>query len=544
MIRINQIKLRVGYEVSELEAKIKKALKGTEIKSFKIVRKSIDARDKNNVLEIVSVDVILYPNINEELLIKKLNNNNIMSTNETEYRFPYTADMKQGENIPEKYRPVIIGAGPAGYFCALKLAEAGFRPVLFERGKCVEERNTDVENFWSTGKLNTESNVSFGEGGAGTFSDGKLFTGIKDKSGRIREVLKVFYENGAKEDILYNAKPHIGTDILKNVMKNMRNRIKEYGGEIHFNCCLKDINTTSNSEYLYELLFLNTENHEEFKLNANILILAIGHSAGDTFKMLYEKHFNMEPKPFAVGLRIEHKRKMIDENQYGPKFAELLPAADYKMTHKTPDGRSVFSFCMCPGGFVVNASSEEGRMVVNGMSNNARNEENSNSAIVCSVTPEDFPGESPMDALKFQKSLEERFYKAGEGNIPVQTFGDFKKNVKTTVFGEIKPNTKGKYSPANLRECLPDYISSAIISSIMSFDDKIKGFASDDAILSGIESRTSSPVRILRDENHMSNFEGIFLCGEGAGYAGGITSSAVDGIKTAEKAAYYIINKR
>lgn len=545
MIRINNISMKIGYTDAELEQKIKKILHVPKIKTWSLFRRSIDSRKKNDIHYVISVDVSLMNPSLEAEIVNIVHNNNVMLTNNMKYRFPCRSDGHFS-------RPVIIGAGPAGYFAALKLAEAGFCPIVFERGRPVEERKKDVEHFWETGELNPDSNVSFGEGGAGTFSDGKLNTGIKDAEGRIRDILECFHSFGADESILYDAKPHVGTDILKTIMENMRQRILSCGGEIHFESFFSDFSVCESSKDennpapLYKIIVRHGDSDSGSETIAeyftHTLILAIGHSARDTFQMLYENGLKMEQKPFAIGLRIEHKREDINKSQYGADADfSMLPAADYKLTYHTSKGRSVFSFCMCPGGYVVNASSEAGGMVVNGMSYSNRDADNSNSAIVCNILPSDYTGGQPLDGVMFQQGLERAFYQAGNGLVPVQTYGDFKEGKVSTGFGGIKPCIKGGFSFADLKEHLPEFVSDAIIEAIDAFGKKIKGFDRQDAVLSGIESRTSSPVRILRNDDYMSVFPGIIPCGEGAGYAGGITSAAVDGIKAAEACAAYLI---
>ncbi|MBR3833569.1 MAG: FAD-dependent oxidoreductase [Lachnospiraceae bacterium] len=543
MIRLNQIKVPIIHNEETIRTKIEKIIKTKDFTIKNIVKKSIDARDKNELMYIYSLDIKAN---NENIILKRLgNNNNIMSTKELIYELPYEC------TDPNITSPIIIGAGPAGYFCGLYLAKMGFRPIIFERGMKVEERSEAVEGFWNgTQSINPNCNVSFGEGGAGTFSDGKLNTGIKDKYGRINAVINDFISFGAPEDIGYLNKPHIGTDELKKVLVNMRNEIIKLGGQIHFNSCFIDYkikkNTPKNS-YVVTIKDLITGNNKEYTTNS--LIIAIGHSARDTFKMLFDNKLPMEPKAFAIGVRVEHPRTMIDQGQYGnSEAAKQLPAADYKMTFRSSEGRSVYSFCMCPGGFVVNASSDNNQAVVNGMSNHGRDEVNSNSAIVVNVTPEDFEAEGfgcygVLAGVEFQKKYEALAYNEGKGCIPVQTFKDYKANIASMALGEIKPNIRGKYTLGNLNNCLPVYVNNAIIEGISYYDTRLSGFAREDSVLSGIESRTSSPVRIVRDDTFMSAVRGIFPCGEGAGYAGGITSAAVDGIKVAEACAAYLLDE-
>lgn len=413
------------------------------------------------------------------------------------------------------------------------LATYGYAPILIERGEAVEQRMQTVSEFWETGVLNPESNVQFGEGGAGTFSDGKLNTLVKDKQHRNDFVLETFVKFGAKEEILYVNKPHIGTDVLSDVVKNMRKEIEALGGTILFSTKLIDL--IINQNQLTGIKVQYSDNRTE-SIDTDICVLALGHSARDTFQMLLQHNINMEPKAFAVGVRVEHLQDTINDVQYG-KNKDFLPAAPYKVAKTLPNGRGVYSFCMCPGGYVVNASSESGFLAVNGMSYSKRDGKNANSAIVVSVTPEDFPEEGPLSGIAFQRQLEQQAYKEGNGNIPVQRFEDFKNNVPTKAFGSILPQSKGKTQFANLRNSLPEFINDSLIQGIEQFGTQIPGFNHDDVILSGVESRTSSPLRILRDETFQSNIRGIYPCGEGAGYAGGITSAAMDGIKVFEAIA-------
>jgi hypothetical protein len=426
-----------------------------------------------------------------------------------------------------KERPVIIGAGPAGLFCAYYLAVRGFEPIVLERGRSVSERKKDIDRFWQTGVLDPESNVQFGEGGAGTFSDGKLNTLTKDRSGRNKEVLRLFVRMGAKESILYEQKPHLGTDVLFEVIANLRNEIIRLGGEVRFCSRAEELITVKDHLNGIKLSDGNI-------IKSRHCVLAIGHSARDTFEMLLHKKVSMEPKNFAVGFRVQHPQQMINESQYGTAWAQF-PAAAYKLTAQTSGGRGVYSFCMCPGGYVVNASSEAGLLAVNGMSYSRRDGENANSAVIVSVTPEDFPDKDVLGGMHFQRMIEKRAFEAGCGRIPLQLYKDFKDNICSEKTGEIFPAVKGQYSFGNLRNILPDELNEAFIEGMEQFGHKIKGFDRDDVILAGVESRTSSPVRIKRDENLMSNIRGLYPCGEGAGYAGGITSAAADGIFIAEQ---------
>ncbi len=538
MIRINQIKLNLNQKENDLEKIIIKKLKLKNADfSYEIVKKSIDARKKDSINYIYSVDVDVKSadfkdnNSNksdlEKTIVKFVNDNNIMLTTPIEYKLP-----KAG-NEDLKDRPIIIGSGPAGLFCCLMLARAGFKPLIIEQGEAVENREKSVNAFWQGDKLNPFSNVQFGEGGAGTFSDGKLNTQIKDKSGRIKKVLEIFAEHGAPNEIKYLNKPHIGTDILKDVVKNLRNEIIQKGGEVLFNTRLIDLDICDG--HVSKCCFENVVTQEKFSLESNILILAIGHSSRNTFKMLKSKNFTMEAKAFAVGLRMEHPQEFISKSQYGDSY-KLLPTADYKVTYSPESGRAVYSFCMCPGGFVVNSSSEEGYLCVNGMSYSKRDGQNANSAIITSVTPDDFENnEDPLCGMYFQMNLEKNAYNAANGKIPLQLYADFKNKVKSNELKSVTPQIKGEYELNDLNEILPPFICDSLIEGIENFSKQIKGFNMDDALLSAVESRTSSPVRILRNEDLTSNISNVYPCGEGAGYAGGIVSAAVDGIKVFEK---------
>mgnify|MGYP000248993706 CR=1 FL=1 len=518
MIRISQLKLPITHTKIQLEKKIAKTLKnpGNSF-TYEIKKQSLDCRHKNDKIFVYTIDVKIK---DEQKIVRRVNNNNIMLTKEKAYEFP-----SPGET-PLPHPPVIVGSGPAGLFCGWYLAKAGYCPIILERGEEADKRQKTVENFWKNGVLDPESNVQFGEGGAGTFSDGKLNTLVKDKLMRNRKVLEIFVEHGAPEEILYQQKPHIGTDVLKNVIVSMRKSILEYGGEVRFDSCMTDLDVRDGA--LVGIWVNQTE-----YIACETLVLATGHSARDTFAML-GKHIHMEPKSFAVGVRIEHPQEMINFSQYGAAHVSSLGAASYKLTHQAENGRGVYSFCMCPGGFVVNASSEKGGLAVNGMSYHARDSKNANSALIVTVTPQDFPDASYMGGVAFQRSLEQAAYRAGNSKIPLQLFGDFKEGRISTGLGEVKPCTKGAYAFADLNQVLPKPLTDALCEAIPAFDRKIHGFAREDALLLGVESRTSSPLRMVRDENGESNVRGLYPCGEGAGYAGGITSAAMDGIRAAE----------
>lgn len=521
-IRVNNIVLDIEEDIETLKAKVVKKLRISEkqLNSFKIVKESIDARKKNSIKLNYSVEVQCD---NESRIVAKANDKDVKIQ-----EINYNAEFQFGTK-KMKHRPIIVGMGPAGLFAGLLMAQKGYKPIIIERGEDVDKRTDSINKFWQDRELNTESNVQFGEGGAGTFSDGKLTTRIKDT--RCDYVLEELVRAGAPEEITYMGKPHIGTDILKVVVKNIREEIKRLGGEVRFSSKLEDIMTKDNK---LSGILVNGE-----KIPCENLILAIGHSARDTYEMLYKRGVFMSPKPFAIGARIEHLQSLIDENQYG-KYAThpKLRAADYKLTYTSEKlDRSVYSFCMCPGGHVVAAASEEKTVVVNGMSYYKRDGENSNSAIVVSVGPKDFGSDHPLAGIEFQRHYEKLAYKVGgeNYNAPLQLVGDFLKDRKSKKLGSIKPSYMPNITFGNLSECLPSYVIAALKEAIPVFDNKIKGFGSNDAILTGIETRTSAPVRIDRNENLQSiSVNGLYPAGEGAGYAGGIVSAAVDGLKVAE----------
>ena len=533
MIRLNQLKLPVDHTREQLIHKTAQYLRipAADILELQIVRQSLDARKKPALFYSYSVNVTVKK---EEKVYKdacrRLGKANVLLTEKTEYLFPAEGSTQQ------KHPTVIIGMGPAGLFCGYYLAQHGYAPVILERGADVDARQADVEAFWQTGRLKPDSNVQFGEGGAGTFSDGKLNTLIKDPVGRNRKVLEIFVENGAPKDILYVNKPHIGTDILRTVIRNMREKILVWGGEIHFHTQMTEVLFTENTRRIRGIVYEDLLKKEKEEIQTETLVLAPGHSARETFAMLFEKKVPMEAKSFAVGVRAEHPQELINHSQYGDAKASL-PAAAYKLTAKLPDGRGVYSFCMCPGGYVVNASSEQQMLAVNGMSYHSRAGQNANSAMVVTVGPEDFGSDAILAGMEFQRKLERAAYEAGEGKIPVQLFGDFLKNQKSVTLGEVEPQNKGQWQFGDVRGIFPERLSRSLAEGISSCEYLIPGFSRPDAVLSGVESRTSSPVHIERDENLQSTVKGLYPCGEGAGYAGGITSAAMDGVKVAERVA-------
>ena len=544
MIRVSQVKVEPSADKAVLIKKAARILgiKETDIARLEIVRQSIDARKKPEIYYsyVVDVELVAAKKNQQEKIVNRSKSQQVSIVSTVEYCFPKPGNEKL------VHRPVVVGMGPAGLFCGYFLAKHGYRPILLERGRDVDTRTADVEKFWKTGILDTSSNVQFGEGGAGTFSDGKLNTLVKDKGGRNKEVLKILVEFGAPENILYDAKPHIGTDVLAKVVKNIRNAIIGFGGEVHFE-----------TEMLRLILengaitgVLVKEKGHECRIDCEQVVLAIGHSARNTFETLYQQNVPMEAKAFAVGMRVEHPQSMINESQYGSSDAGILGAAPYKVAAKTSVGRGVYSFCMCPGGYVVNASSEEGHLAVNGMSYSDRDGQSANSAIIVAVTPEDFGSDHPLAGIYFQRELEKKAFTLGQGKIPVQRYGDFKNNVVGKYFSErnisveelqgaeeIEPCTKGAYLFADLTQLLPGECNKAFVEGMEQFGRMVKGFDRPDALLLGVESRTSSPVRIHRNDRLQSKIAGLYPCGEGAGYAGGIVSAAMDGVRIAEEIA-------
>jgi uncharacterized FAD-dependent dehydrogenase len=536
MIRIPNLKLEIS-KAKDPKAE-KKALqnaifsilkiKTTDLIDFKIFKKSIDARKKDNILYVYTIDASIK---NEKQLLKTNRKNNLTPTPDLSYK-----NVIPGSE-PLANRPVIIGMGPAGLFAGLLLAKNGYAPIILERGEDVDARALTIEKFWQTGELDPHSNVQFGEGGAGTFSDGKLTTLINDP--RCRSILEAFIEAGAPHDILYASKPHIGTDLLRETVKNIRQAIIDLGGEVRFQSLVTDFLIEDGA--LTAILI----NHQEH-LPCDVALLGIGHSARDTFSTLYEKGVTMSQKPFSIGVRIEHPQKLIDQAQYGQSAGCFgLGAADYKLSYHSSNGRSAYTFCMCPGGSVVAAASEAGGVVTNGMSKHKRDGQNANSALLVGVQPDDFGSDHPLAGVEFQRRWERLAFESGGGNYhaPAQLVGDFLSDIKSSAFGQVTPTYQPGLAFAELKNCLPDYVIATMKEALLHFDGKIKNFAMADSVMTGVETRSSSPVRINRDEKHRANIQGLYPMGEGAGYAGGIMSSAVDGAKTAEKVIQQFSNK-
>ena len=527
MIRVNNIKANLDIDLAGLKeiVSMKTGLDPEYIKNISIAKKSVDARNKTNVCFVYSLDMEVK---GDEAYILS-----ILAWKDCELVTEETPLPLTPRNT-SKNRPIIVGTGPAGMFAGLALAEMGLKPILLERGKAVFERQQDIKTFWQTGNLNINSNVQFGEGGAGTFSDGKLMTGIK-KTPLMRKVLHELAEAGAPEEILYLAKPHIGTDKLVKVVENIRKKIISLGGEYRFEHQVIDL--IIKKEKIQALKVQKADGKTE-EITADWVILALGHSARDTFQMLYDRGLQIEQKAFSIGARIEHRQDMINQSQYGRYAAHpALGAADYKLAVHYPDGRSAYTFCMCPGGQVVAAASEKNRVVTNGMSEFARDKENANAALLVGVTPQDFGGNHPLQGMYFQQQLESKAFELGEGNYhaPAQLVGDFLRSRPSKKLGETTPSYTPGVTLTDLGLLFPEYVTATLAKAIVDMDKKLHGFASDEAVLTGIETRSSSPIRIYRDENFESNIKGIFPCGEGAGYAGGIVSSAVDGLKVCLK---------
>jgi uncharacterized FAD-dependent dehydrogenase len=545
MLRLTEIKLPLDHPEEDLKAAILKrlGLSADELLSFSVFKRSHDARKKSAIVLIYSVDVEVR---NEAAVLKRLKASNgpghIGPTPDMDYRFVAQAPATLKE------RPVIIGMGPCGFMAALTLAQMGFKPIVLERGKEVRERTQDTWELWRKSKLNTESNVQFGEGGAGTFSDGKLYSQIKDPRHLGRKVLTEFVKAGAPEEILYIAKPHIGTFRLVGMVEKIRAEIEALGGEIRFKTRVEDIVIEGDGEsrQVRGVEVRKEDGSREFIATSHV-VLAIGHSARDTFQMLHARGVYIEAKPFSIGFRIEHPQSIIDACRFGKNAGHpLLGAADYKLVHHASNGRSVYSFCMCPGGTVVAATSEEGRVVTNGMSQYSRNERNANAGIVVGITPEDYPGD-PLAGIAFQRHWESRAFELGgrDYKAPAQLVGDFIAGRPSTALGAVEPSYKPGVLPTDLSTALPDYAIAAIREALPALDKQITGFSMHDAVLTGVETRTSSPIRIKRGDDYQSlNTRGLFPAGEGASYAGGILSAAVDGIEVAEAVALSMTKAR
>ncbi|MTI79405.1 MAG: hypothetical protein FH758_00775 [Firmicutes bacterium] len=524
MIRVSQIKLPIDHSEADISDGIIKKLRinKNELLEYHIFKQSIDARRKGCISFVYTVDVLVK---NEKKAVAKANGKDLSIAPDLKYEF-----VQPGKEKLE-YRPVIVGSGPAGLFCSLLLAEMGYKPLLLERGADVDTRSKKVQKFWQDGALDVDCNVQFGEGGAGTFSDGKLTTMIKNK--RCRKVLEELVSAGAPKEIIYSYKPHVGTDVLKVVVKNIRHKIIELGGEIRFNSKVTDFIVHNNKVSEVEV------NAKE-RITTNIVVLAIGHSARDTFDVLINQGIEMVQKPFSIGVRVEHPQRLINQAQY-KEFAEQpkLGAADYKLSYHASNGRSAYTFCMCPGGLVVAAASETGGVVTNGMSEYARDAENANSALLVGVRPGDYGSDHPLAGVNFQRNWEQKAYQLGGRNFnaPAQLVGDFLSDKPSNVLASVNPSYRPGVVLAELKKCLPEYVVETLKEAIPAFDNKIKGFGMHDAVLTGVETRSSSPVKINRDENYQTNVGGIYPAGEGPGYAGGIMSAAVDGIQVAESIA-------
>ncbi|MBE9060774.1 NAD(P)/FAD-dependent oxidoreductase [cf. Phormidesmis sp. LEGE 11477] len=536
MLRLTEVKLPLDHTEADLKGAILQKLKisAVDLKDFSIFKRSYDARKKNAISLVYALDI---ETPKQKQLLKKFKKTGRVSPT-PDMGYQYVAKAPSHLEI----RPIVIGVGPCGMFAALLLAQMGFRPIVLERGKAVHERSQDTFGFWSKRKFNPESNAQFGEGGAGTFSDGKLYSRIKDSDHHGRKVLHELVENGAVPEILYISKPHIGTYRLVKIVENIRNQVVELGGEIRFQNRVEtvEIEESKNNRRVRGVTLENGE-----FIASDHVVLAVGHSARDTFEMLHQQGVYIEPKPFSVGFRIEHPQPLIDQQRYGRNAGNsILGAADYKLVHHCANGRTVYSFCMCPGGQVVAATSEVGRVVTNGMSQYERSGKNANSGIVVGITPEEDYPKDPLGGMKLQRQLETRAFKLGGETYqaPGQLVGDFLAERPSTEFGQVKPTYRPGVHLCDLSESLPDYAIAAIREAIPAFDKKIKGFAMKDAVLTGVETRTSSPIRIKRDDRFQSlNTLGLYPAGEGAGYAGGILSAAVDGIKVAEAVALSMV---
>lgn len=537
MLRIAELKLPLDHPEPALRQAVltRLGIGEDELIDFTVFKRSYDARKRSAIVLIYALDVQVK---NEEQVLKRLRDDRkIAPSPDTAYKFVTSA-----KPAPGTPRPVVVGMGPCGLFVALILAQMGLNPIVLERGKVVRERTVDTFGFWRKRKLNTESNVQFGEGGAGTFSDGKLYSQVKDPKHYGRKVLSEFVKSGAPEEILYVSKPHIGTFRLVKMVEQMRAEILSLGGEIRFETRLEDVLIEGEGD-ARQVVGVRLASGEE--IPTRHLVMAIGHSARDTFQMLYDRGVYIEAKPFSIGFRVEHPQSLIDVCRFGPNAGnKILGAADYKIVHHASNGRSVYSFCMCPGGTVVAASSEEGRVVTNGMSQYSRAERNANSAIVVGITPDDYPGH-PLAGIAFQRELESRAFVLGGSNYdaPGQLMGDFVRGVASKEFGSVVPSFKPAVHLTDLATALPDYATVALREAFVAFDKQIKGYYKEDAVLTGVETRTSSPIRIKRHDDNLQslNTRGLYPAGEGAGYAGGIMSAAIDGIKVAEAVALSLV---
>lgn len=523
MLRISNIKLSIDEDTSTIKKHVlnKLKIKESQLVKYYIYKESIDARKRGKIDFVYTVDAEVN---NEEAILKK-HPKDVVKVKETKY-----IGVSMGtEKL--KNRPVIIGSGPAGLFAALLLAQKGYQPILLERGLDVDNRSKDIDEFWNNRKFKSNSNVQFGEGGAGTFSDGKLTTRIKDI--RCRKVLEELVNFGSPDEILYSHKPHVGTDILKGVVKNIRNEIIRLGGEVRFDAKVTDIVIENNK-------ITSVVINDKETIESEIVILAIGHSARDTYKMLHQRGVRITQKPFAIGARIEHPQELINKSQYKEFYNHpRLGPADYRLIEHTSDLRTAYTFCMCPGGMVIASASNEFEVVTNGMSEHARDQSNANSAFLVNVTPNDFGSDDPLAGVLFQEKYERLAYELGgkNYNAPAQLVGDFLNDKVSTCLGDVEPSYKPGYTFVDLRECLPEFVTKSMKEALISLDGKLNGFARHDAVLTGVETRSSAPIRIVRDENTLEsvNVKSLYPCGEGAGYAGGIVTAAVDGIKCAEK---------
>ena len=548
MLRLTEIKLPLDHAEEELRSSILKRLQigDGDLLRVEIFKRSYDARKKGNIVLVYVVDVEVK---NDRSLLKRFKKNpHISETPDMNYRSVIKNQNGIGDNGVND-RPIVIGMGPCGIFAALLLAQMGLRPIVLERGKSVRDRSVDTFGFWVKGRLNPESNAQYGEGGAGTFSDGKLYSRVGDPQHYGRKVLTELVNAGASAEILYVNKPHIGTYRLVKIVQQMREEIVRLGGEVRFESRVVDIKIDRDSLKSGlesgQMRGVHLENGEF--LPSKHVVLAVGHSARDTFEMLFDRGVYVEAKPFSVGFRVEHPQALIDECRFGEQAGhELLGAADYKLVHHCANGRAVYSFCMCPGGKVVAAASEPGRLVTNGMSEYARNESNANSAIVVGITPEDYPG-NPLAGIALQRELEERAFELGgkDYKAPGQLIGDFLAGQASTELGSVTPSYTPGVRLCDLGTSLPDFAIEALKEAIPAFEKQIRGFAMNDAILTGVETRTSSPIRIKRNDSFQSlNTLGLFPAGEGAGYAGGILSAGIDGIRVAEAVALSMMRDR